>query len=123
MATLVIFHLPPPKKGLDMKQYEGDGYKQQLLKMREEGRARQAERDAKQEEIPPLAAQIRRWWSSLDDGEKQAFYRMEFFTEKFQAAPRLIGPVLLLELGWRRQRVFAPERPHYRVWCPPARTD
>ena len=102
----------------------GDGYKQQLLKMREEERTRLAERDAKQGELnSPLVERIQEWWSSLDDGEKQAFYRMEFFAEKFQAAPRLIGPVLLLELGWRRQRVFAPERPHYRVWCPPARTD
>ena len=102
----------------------GEGYKQQLLKMREEGRARQAERDAKQGALnSPLVERIKSWWGKLPVEERQQHYRMEFFAEKFQAAPRLIGPVLLLELGWRRQRVFAPERPHYRVWCPPARTD
>jgi hypothetical protein len=102
-----------------MKQYGGDGYKQQLLKMREEGRARQAKRDAKQGGLSsPLAERIRSWWDRLPIEERQQHYRIEALSQQFNTAPRLIGPVLF-DLGWKRERVWSSGGPHYRVWIPP----
>lgn len=94
-------------------------YKQRLEKARADSPERKADQGTKQKGTDlPLADRIKLWWEKLPPEERQQQYRMEFFVEKFQAPPRLMGP-LLFAAGWSRKRVWSPNRPHYRVWCPP----
>ena len=98
--------------------YNPEGYIQRLERLRRE----RLELDQKKAPSISLKDQIQKWWDKLPAEERQQHYRMEFFAEKFSPVFRLIGPVLH-DLGWERKRVWAPNRPHHRVWCPPVRSD
>jgi hypothetical protein len=62
------------------------------------------------------------WHSSLAAVSRERRFGMSEFEKALQTQVKYIGPVLL-ELGWRRKRIWNTTGQYHRYWEPPAHTD
>lgn len=62
------------------------------------------------------------WYGSLPAVSRERRYSMSEFEKALKTQGKFISPVLL-ELGWRRKRIWATTGQYHRYWEPPPRVD
>ncbi len=90
-------------------------YIAQLKRMAE---ARQAQRS----QPSSLRDRFTSWYRSLPAVSRDRRFSMSEFEKALKAQGKNISPVLL-ELGWRRKRIWSTTGQYHRYWEPPARAD
>ena len=90
------------------------GYRARLEQRRAELKAL---RELRESTPPPptLTEQIKLWWQGLPPEEQSMAYDMDFFKRVFGESPARLGPVLF-SLGFKRKRLWAKGKPHFRYW-------
>ena len=92
-----------------------DMYSQKIKKTVAESKHKPPPTPAVKEAERPLIVQISEWLARLPEDQRGAGYPMEFFTKRFGASQQAIGPVLV-ELGFRRERLYRKNEAHRRYW-------
>ena len=69
-----------------------------------------------------LRDRFERWYSSLPPVSRDRRFSMSEFETALKTQGKYISPVLL-ELGWRRKRVWSTTGQYHRYWEPPTRAD
>jgi hypothetical protein len=69
-----------------------------------------------------LGLRIQEWYRALPAVARERPFAISEFEAALKTQGKFIGPVLL-ELGWRRRRLFKTQGPYSRFWVPPARAD
>jgi hypothetical protein len=85
------------------------------------------EQQAAQARTPPsqpsgLRGRFERWYRSLPTVSRDRRFAMSEFEAALKTQGRYISPVLL-ELGWRRKRVWSTTGQYNRYWEPPRSSD
>lgn len=62
------------------------------------------------------------WYSSLPAVSRERRFAMSEFEKALKTQGKYISPVLL-DLGWKRKRVWSTTGQYYRYWEPPTRVD
>jgi hypothetical protein len=83
--------------------------------------ARQAQR-AQPSQPSSLRDRVSRWHSSLPAVSRDRRFSMSEFEKALKTQGKYISPVLL-ELGWRRKRIWSTTGQYHRYWEPPPRAD
>jgi hypothetical protein len=69
-----------------------------------------------------LRQKILTWHQTLPAVSRERPFAMSEFEAALKTQGKYIGPVLL-DLGWRRRRLYETRGPYSRYWVPPARSD
>jgi hypothetical protein len=69
-----------------------------------------------------LRDRFERWHRSLPAVSRDRRYSMAEFEAALKTQGRYISPALL-ELGWRRKRIWSTTGQYHRYWQPPAPAD
>jgi hypothetical protein len=69
-----------------------------------------------------LRARFVDWYASLPAVSRERPFAMSEIEAALKTQGKYIGPVLL-ELGWRRRRLYKTRGPYSRYWVPPALSD
>jgi hypothetical protein len=62
------------------------------------------------------------WYRALPAVSRERPFAMSEIEAALKTQGKYIGPVLL-DLGWRRRRLYKTRGPYSRFWVPPARSD
>jgi hypothetical protein len=79
-------------------------------------------RQAQPSQPSSLRARFSRWHSSLPPVSRDRRFAMSELEVALKTQGKYISPVLL-ELGWRRKRIWSTTGQYHRYWEPPARAD
>ncbi len=91
------------------------GYAAYLRKMTEAQRAQPYKPSS-------LRDRFTSWYRGLPAVSRDRRFSMAEFEAALKTSGKYISPVLL-ELGWRRKRVWSTKRQYHRYWEPPSRVD
>ena len=58
------------------------------------------------------------WYEALPSFTRQRAFSMSELEGAMQTQGKYLG-VILVSLGWKRQRIYSTTGPYYRIWVPP----
>jgi hypothetical protein len=65
-----------------------------------------------------LRSKFEKWFASLPAPTRNRPFSMNEFERALGTSGRFISPILL-ELNWRRKRIWATKEHYHRFWVPP----